>query len=217
MKKYLLPVAIAAISISSSLSIQGAVAAETGPAVNKSVVAPEIVAKKYIIEPNHTSVSWSANHMGFSNVTGKFTDISGEIVFDEKKPESSSVNVAIKTSGISTGLSNFDEHMKSADLLNVKKFPTAQFVSKKIILDNNPKTKMLKRATIEGELTLLGVTKPVTLNAKFNKIAPNPMNQKETVGFSANGVIKRSDFGINYALPAVPDSVALTIEVEANR
>ena len=168
-------------------------------------------AVKYQIEPNHSHVNWTANHFGFSNQTGKFSDISGEINFDEKKPQDSSVDVTIKIASLTTGLPKFDGHLKSADLFDEEKFPTAKFVSKKIKVTGKNKAK------IDGELTLHGVTKPVTLNATFNKSDVSGVTQKPTVGFSATTVIKRSEFGINYAVPAVSDNINLIIEVEANK
>ena len=174
-------------------------------------IKPEVKSNKYQTEPNHTSVSWSANHFGFSNVSGKFTDISGIVIFDEKKPEKSSVEVTIKTVALETGLPKLNTHLKSADFLNVEKFATATFVSKKVTLAGKNK------ARIEGDLTLLGITKSVVLNAKFNKSGVSPVNQKPTIGFSATASINRSDFGIKYALPGVADKVDLTIELEANQ
>ncbi len=167
--------------------------------------------EKYQIEKNHSHVNWTANHFGFSNQTGKFSDISGEIVFDEKKPQDSSVDVTIKIASLTTGLSGFDAHLKSEELLDEKKFPTAKFISKKIKVTGK------NTAKIEGELTLHGVTKPVTLNAKFNKSDVSVITQKPTVGFSATASIKRSEFGVNYAVPAVSDKIDLVIEVEANK
>lgn len=166
---------------------------------------------KYLVESNHAFVVWSANHFGFSNQMGKFSDISGEINFDAKKIENSSVDVTINASSLVTGSAKFDEHLKSADFLDVKKFPTAKFVSKKITGIGKDKAK------VEGELTLHGVTKPVVLDVKINKVGVSMITQKETVGFSATATIKRSQFGINYAVPNVSDDVKLMIEVEANK
>jgi polyisoprenoid-binding protein YceI len=175
---------------------------------SKNVFAEE---NKYVIEPNHTSVVWFANHFGFSNPSGKFSEIEGTITFDEKAPAKSAVDVTIKMSGLYTGLKNFEEHLKSDDFFNVKKFATAKFVSKKVTVTGK------NTAKIEGDLTLVGITKPVTLKAKFNKAGMNPVTQKESVGFSATAVITRSEFGIDYAVPSVSDQVNLIIEVEANR
>ena len=174
-------------------------------------VKPEAKSNKYQTEANHTSISWTANHFGFSDVSGKFTDVSGIVIFDEKKPEKSSVQITIKTSALETGLPKLNTHLKSADFLNVDKFPAATFVSRKVTLAGTNK------ARIDGDLTLMGITKPVSLIAKFNKSGVNPINQKPTIGFSATGNIKRSDFGIKYALPRVSDKIDLTIELEANQ
>src|SRR5690606_15131983 len=111
---------------------------------------------------------------------------------------------------IATGIKQFDDHLKSADFFDVKKFPEARFVSTKVEKTGE------KTGKVTGDLTLNGVTKPVTLDVTFNNKGPHPMNQKPTVGFSATGTVKRSDFGIKYALPAVTDEVQLQIEAEAN-
>lgn len=166
---------------------------------------------KYAIEPTHTSVLWVANHFGFSDVSGKFSEIEGSITFDEKNPAKSAVDATIKIASINTGLAKFDQHLKSKDFFDVEKFATAKFISKKITVTGKNKAK------IEGDLTLLAVTKSVVLDAKFNKAGVNPINQKQSIGFSAKTIIKRSDFGINYAIPGVADNVNLIIEVEANR
>ena len=146
-----------------------------------------------------------------SNISGKFTDIDGVIIFNEKKPEQSSVEVTLKTNSIETGIAKFNAHLKSADFFNVEKFPTATFVSKKVTLIGKNKAK------IEGDLTLLGVTKLITLNAIFNKSGINPVNQKSSIGFTATASLKRSDFGIKYALPGIADKVDLLVQLEANR
>lgn len=166
--------------------------------------------EKYTIEPTHTSVLWSANHFGFSDVSGKFNNINGAIVFDEQNPQKSSVDVVIKIAELSSGIAKLDEHLKSKDFFDEKTFPTAKFVSKKITTTGKNKAK------IEGELTLLNITKTVVLNAKLNKSGINPISQKQTLGFTASTSIKRSDFGIKYALPGVSDKVDLIIQAEAN-
>ncbi len=168
-------------------------------------------AVKYQIEPNHTSAVWFASHFGFSNQSGKFSDVSGEIVFDEAKPANSSVDVTIKIASLVTGLAKFDQHLKSADFFDVEKFPTAKFLSKKIKVTGKDKSK------IEGDLTMHGVTKTVTLDAKMNKSGISAVTQKPTIGFSATTEINRSEFGLEYAIPGVADKVKLVIEVEANR
>ena len=168
-------------------------------------------AVKYQIESNHAYVVWFANHFGFSNQSGKFSDVSGEIIFDEAKPANSSVDVTIKIASLVTGLAKFDQHLKSADFFDAEKFPTAKFMSKKIKVIGKDKSK------IEGDLTIHGVTKTVVLDAKMNKSGVSAITQKPTIGFSATAEINRSEFGLEYAIPGVADKVKLVIEAEANR
>lgn len=166
-------------------------------------------ADTYKFDPNHTAVIWEANHFGFSNPSGKFTAVDGVLVLDEKNPKKSSVEVTIKIASLETGLPKFNEHLKSKDFLNAEKFPTAKFVSKKIELNGKNKAK------ITGDLTIVGVTKPVVLNVKLNKIGAHPFTKAKAAGFSANTIIKRSEFGIDYAIPGVADEVKISIEAEA--
>jgi polyisoprenoid-binding protein YceI len=187
MKKFL------AIIIASSFACLAANAADT-----------------YKLDPYHNSVTWSASHFGFSHPTGKFTDIDGTLILDEQTPQKSSIEVTIKTASLVTGLSKFDEHVKSADFLNVAQFPTAKFVSATVAPYG------IKSAKVSGKLTLLGITKPVTLDVKLNKIGVGLLTQRKTVGFSATAIIKRSDFGMNFGLPGISDEVKLSIESEAN-
>lgn len=166
-------------------------------------------AESYKFDPHHTSVVWTAGHFGFSNPNGKFSEIEGDLTLDEKNPAKSEVKVVIKMANLFTGYNNFDNHLKSDDFFNVEKFATATFNSTKVTITGK------NTAKVVGDLTLLGVTKPVTLNVKLNKIDVSPISQKKTAGFSASAVIKRSEFGINYAVPGVTDAVKLTIEAEA--
>lgn len=164
----------------------------------------------YVLDPNHTSVTWFAGHFGFSNTSGKFSDIQGTINLDEKDPQQSSVEVTIKTASLATGLAKFDEHLKSRDFFDVATFPTAKFTSTSVApIGKNA-------AKVKGKLTLLNVSKLVTLDVKLNKKGLNLINQKQTIGFSASTIIKRSDFGMKFGLPGISDNVKLIIEAEGN-
>ncbi len=167
--------------------------------------------QKYMIEPTHTSITWVFDHFGFSRPSGKFNNISGFILFDETNPQNSSTEIIINTKGISTGVEKFDDHLKSKDFFDIKNFPIAKFVSKKITVTAKNKAKII------GDLTILSTTKTITLDTIFNKSAINPINQKSTIGFSAKTSINRADFGINYALPNISDKIDLIIELEANK
>ncbi|MBN67479.1 MAG: polyisoprenoid-binding protein, partial [Rickettsiales bacterium] len=109
---------------------------------------------------------------------------------------------------ISTGIPKFDAHLKNEDFFNVEKYTTATFKSTDIKVTGE------KTAVITGELSMLGKTAPLELEATLNKIGENPFNNKQVAGFSLRGTVYRSKYGINYALPAVPDSVDLIIEAE---
>ena len=173
------------------------------------IAAPSLAADSYKLDPSHTAIVWQVSHFGFSSPSGKFMNVDGSVLLDESKPENSSVNVTIKTVDVVTGVAKLDTHLKTKDFFDTDAFPTATFVSTKV-------TKTGKdTAKVEGNFTLLAVTKPIVLDVKLNKIAPNMMKVK-TAGFTASTQIKRSDFGMNSYLPGVGDEVKINIESEAN-
>lgn len=174
-----------------------------------SYIVPAQAADQYVLEPNHTQITWHASHMGFSFPTGKFVTVAGTVLLDEEKPEKSTVEATIAMPGISTGIEKFDTHLKSPDFFNVERFPEATFKSESVKITGK------NTANVQGVLTLLGISKPVTLEVTLNKVDIMPMVQKKAAGFSAKTVLKRSDFGIKYGLPMVGDDVAITIEAEA--
>lgn len=163
----------------------------------------------YKFDPNHVNINWNANHFGFSNPSGKFNDVEGTLLLDEKNPRNSSVEVTIKINSLTTGLPKFDSHLKGPDFFDAEKFPTAKFVSKNVIVIGN------SNAKITGDFTMRGITKQVTLDVKLNKIGINQYTQKKTVGFSASAVIKRSQFNMNFGIPGISDNVKIQIEAEA--
>ncbi|MBL0320417.1 MAG: YceI family protein [Alphaproteobacteria bacterium] len=170
--------------------------------------APAWAAETYKLDPNHTAVVWHISHFGFSNPSGKFMNIVGTLVLDEKKPENSKIEVAIPTDGGVSGVPKLDEHLKTKDFFNVEKYPSATYVSNSVEMTGKDTAK------VHGKLTLLGVTKPVVLDVKLNKIGDNMM-KKKTAGFTATAQIKRSDFGMTTYLPGLGDDVTLSIETEA--
>lgn len=175
------------------------------------LISTQVFAKEtYDIDVNHAQVIWHANHFGFSKPAGKFSDIKGKIIFDEKKPENSSVEVEIKIASLTTGLKKFDEHLLGEDFFNEAKYPNAKFISNKIQITKR------NQAKIYGELTLCGVKKDIVLDANLNKIGINQFSQKKTIGISAKTKINRSDFGIDFGLPGIGNQVVLDIEIEAN-
>ena len=163
----------------------------------------------YAFDPNHTNVLFHDNHFGFSSPSGHFGIKDGTLTLDEQDPAKSAVDVTIDTTSLVTGNPKFDEHIKSADSLDAGKFPTATFKSSKVEVTGKDTAK------VSGDLTLHGVTKPVTLDVKLNKEGEHPMTKKKAVGFSASTTVKRSDFGVVKYVPDVADEVKIEIEAEA--
>ncbi len=163
----------------------------------------------YHFDKSHTNIMWFASHMGFSDSMGQFMDYDGEIILDHDNPDQSSVTFTLKTASIMTGIAEFDKHLKTADFLDVEKYPTARFVSKKVILlDEN-------LAQVEGDFTLLDRTLPLVLKVRLNKRAMDiPKNIMRT-GFSVKTTVKRSRWGMKKYLPFVGDLVKIRIEAEA--
>ncbi len=167
-------------------------------------------ADTYTLDPTHTSVIWKANHFQFSNPHGIFSLVEGTVTLDEAAPEKSRVDVTINTGNLFTGNTKFDDHLKSKDFFNVGEFPKATFTSTKVEKTGD------KTAKVTGNFTLLGITRPVTLDVTLNHKGEHFMTKKPTVGFTATGTIKRSEFGMKFGIPGVSDEVPIVIEAEAN-
>ena len=163
----------------------------------------------YNIEPNHTYPSFEADHMGgLSILRGKFTKTSGTITLD-RAAKTGSVDIVVDASSLDFGHAKLNDHAKGADMFDVAKFPTATFKSKKMTFNGDVP------ATVEGDFTLHGVTKPLTLTINRFKCIEHPMFKKEACGADVSGNFKRDDFGITYGMPKFSPDVKLLIEVEA--
>lgn len=174
-------------------------------AVSPAFAAPV----SYKIDPAHTAVAFIVNHVGFSNVIGRFNTVGGDVSFDKDAVEKSTVTVTIDTTSVDTNHAKRDEHLRSPDFFNAKEFPKMTFKSTKIEKTGD------KTGKLHGDLTMLGVTKPVVLDVTFNKDGVSPASKLETAGFSARGTVKRTEFGMKYGAPAIGDDIQLLIEVEA--
>lgn len=170
--------------------------------------ATPALAADYAIDASHTHILFMVNHLGYSNMIGLFTDMAGSFSFDPAKVEASKLSVTIKTESLNTQHGQRDIDLKGADWFNVTEFPTMTFTGTSF------KKASDTTGTITGDLTLLGVTKPVTLNVTFNKAGVSPVNKKNTAGFSATGKLKRSDWGMKTYIPYIGDEVSLVIESE---
>ena len=158
----------------------------------------------YTVDPNHTQVLFAFDHMGFTNNLGLFARPGGSLTLDPAKPEAASVDITLPIDSVNTGVPKFNEHLISADFFEAAKYPTATFKSTSVKVDGT-------EAEITGNLTIKGVTKEVTLDARLTGTGANPMSKKETVGFSADAVIRRSDFGLDKYVPVVGDTIELKI------
>ena len=165
--------------------------------------------EKYTLESPHTQVLFTVSHLGFSHSTGKFLGYEGGFTLDRADLSKSSIDVTIKTDSIDMGDQKWDDHLKGADFFNVEKFPTMTFKSTSVAVTGE------NTADVTGDLTILGVTKPIVLKVKHNKSGPHPMaGDKFVAGFDASAIIKRSDFGLSYGLPMIGDDVMISLTVE---
>lgn len=189
-----------------SFAVAAALAA-TIPATAQMPGAPDpsrVTAGVYKVDADHTQVVWTVNHIGVSALSGAFGASGGTLQLDPRNLSAAKVQVTFNVAAMTTTAPAFTKHLSSADFFDVAKFPTATFTSTAVQASGN-------NAKITGNLTIKGITKPVTLAAKFYGAGPNPFSKKLNVGFSATTSIKRSDFGLGYALPAVGDQVDLQI------
>jgi polyisoprenoid-binding protein YceI len=159
----------------------------------------------YAVDPNHTQIGFTLSHMGFSNFSGRLHGISGNLTLSATDPASSKLSVSVPAASFSTLNEKLDGELKSAQWFDAEKFPTISFTSTKVTLTGKDS------ASITGELTMHGVTKPVTLTAKLVGTGANPMSKKQTVGFDVTGTVKRSEFGVTTYVPLIGDEVTLNI------
>jgi polyisoprenoid-binding protein YceI len=188
------------------------VIAQNAPAVPGAPDKARVAAGTYAADAGHTMVVWEVDHFGFSKYTGIFGDVTGTLVIDPANPAASKVDVTIPVAKVTTASSGLTGHLLRAgkdggkpDFFGAAP-ADAKFVSTSVVLDDDG-----DEAKVTGNLTLNGVTKPVTLDVDFHGAGTNPYNKKATIGFEAEGKIRRSDFGIAYGIPAVSDEVELEI------
>jgi polyisoprenoid-binding protein YceI len=177
-----------------------------------SLAAPLAIAQTttWVPDKNHSEVDFSILHLSLSKVHGRFGNIGGSIVMNEADITKSTVNVTIDVTTVDTGVAQRDSDLKGPNIFDVGQFPTATFVSTSV-------AKSGSRLTVMGNLTLHGVTKPVTLNVEGPTGPVQGMDKKPHAGFSATTTISRADFGIASKMPSavLGDEVKLTIDVDA--
>lgn len=158
----------------------------------------------------HSELLFTVTHLGISDVTGSFTDFDATITSSKEDFSDAVFTLSAKTSSVNTRVEMRDNHLKSADFFDAEKFPTLDFKSTKLTPAGKGKFK------VSGNLTLRGVTKPVSLELTYRGTVENPMSKKPTAGFQATGVIKRSEFGFGSKFPApmISDEVRLVANGE---
>ena len=166
----------------------------------------------YQADPGHTLVGWRLNHLGFNDYFGIFGDVTGTLVLDPKNPAAARLDVTIPIASVTVASAGLKDHLLRAgkdggkpDFFGAAPAP-ARFVSTAVVVDAKG-----DEAKVTGNLTLNGVTKPVTLDVDFTGAGPAMMTNKETIGFEAEATIKRSDFGLGFGVPLVGDEVELEI------
>lgn len=182
---------LVAIAVAASLSTAAFAASET-----------------YIIEGSHTMPRFEYSHFGYSTQVSRFDKTSGTITLD-RAAKTGSVDVVIDAKSVNTGYPLFNEHIQGEDFFDTAKYPTITFKSKALKFDGD------KLASVDGDLTIKGVTRPVTLTVTSFHCMPHPMRKKDACGANATTKIKRSEFNAGKHAPYVSDEVTLTIPVEA--
>ena len=163
----------------------------------------------YAIDPTHTFVSFEVGHFGTSTNRGRWDRKEGTVQLD-RKARTGRAELRIDMASINTGVAQFDGHLKSKDFFNAAEHPSARFVGEKFVFEGD------KVTAVEGKLTLVGKTHPVTLKANRFGCYDNPMLKREVCGGDFEATIQRSQWGITYGMPAVaPDAVRLLIQIEA--
>lgn len=169
----------------------------------------------WLLDPNTTVVHFSYDHLGVSRQSGRFKDIDGRLEFAPTEPERGTVDITIKAQAISTGVAELDRLLRSSDFLDTARHPTIRFRSVGV------KPLAERTGEVDGELTLMGVTWPVTLKVRWNYTGEHPLASvnpayagKWVSGFSASTVIERSRWGIKRGIPLISDALEIRIEAE---
>ena len=167
-------------------------------------------AATYTLDPQHTQVQFTWNHFGFSNPAAVFGKIDATLDFDQTDPTQSKVSVTIPLDSVNSNVAKLNEHLDSPDFFDAAKYPNATFKSTKVEKGATP-----DQLKVTGDLTLHGVTKPVTLDVTVNNVGEHPIRKAPAAGFDATATVKRSDFGISKYIPGVSDDIKIHITTEA--
>jgi polyisoprenoid-binding protein YceI len=205
------PLALMACATATATAPTSATAATAAPAAPDTAKATNLAAQPagvYEIELTHTSITWRLSHGGMSTYTARFDKIGGEINFNPTAPTSSTAMITIDPNSVNTGLPNFDKEI-AKEVFKAEANPTITFRSTSLTA-TSPTT-----GTMTGDLSIAGVTKPMTLAVTYNNGRMSPFSRRQNIGFSASGKIKRSDWGMtNWLNYGIGDDIDLIIEAE---
>jgi polyisoprenoid-binding protein YceI len=186
----------------------GALPSPVNPAPAAAPALAESPAGRYEIEPTHTNVTWKLNYNNAVSYVARFDKVSGTVDFDPANPTASRADITIDPTSVNTGLPNFNDKI-AKDVFKSEANPAIRFVSTALVAGADPTV-----GTMTGDLTLAGVTKPVTMQVRFNGARANPFaGGRRAMGFSGVATFKRSDFGSTQWAPAVGDEVRVEVEV----
>lgn len=179
-------------------------------ATSVAVASLPLHATTYTLEPDYTQGVFRWNHLGFSSPAAQFAQGQGTLELDQSDPARSSVKVTIPLSTLNTGVPDLDDDFRSPDFFDIAKYPTATFTSTGVT-----KVAGTQRLKVTGDLSLHGVTRPVTLEVTVVKVGTNPRSGLPTVGFDAVTTLRRSDFGLGRYVPQVGDDIEMHITCQA--
>ena len=189
--------------------IRGAFAVSAlGLAFTATAGLSDLPAGQYGLDKTHAYITFSYSHLGFSNPQVGFDNFDVSLTLDSDNPAASSVDVVIDATSVNSRVEEFNEHLNGQNFFDTENHPTITFTSTSIESTGE------NTYDVTGDLTIMGTTRPVTLNAVINKAANHPMRNVPTIGVSAQGKVSRSDWGLSRFVPNVGDEVTITIEVE---
>ena len=178
-------------------------------ALAAALAAPAVAAPEtYVLDSAHSFPRFSYNHFGYSTQVSRFNKTTGKIIYD-KEAKTASVDIVIDATSVDSGFPVFNEHLRGEDFFDTAKYPTATFKSTKVVFEGD------KPSAIEGNLTIKGITKPVTLTVTSFHAMPHPMKKKDAIGANAFTTVKRSDFNAGKYAPNVGDEIRIDLGVEA--
>ncbi|SLJ85699.1 YceI family protein [Psychrobacter sp. DAB_AL43B] len=177
-------------------------------ALTAATLASAALPVQWQLDDSHTRVGFSVNHLGFSTTMGHFNDVKGAVNYDIKAPNKASMDFSIATDSIDTNWDARDAHLKKDEFFNVAKYPTMTFKSTNVTFKNP------QQAKVTGDFTMLGQTKPLTLDVTLNKIANSPLTKEPVIGFRATGIIDRAAYGMTAFASGITTEVPIQIDGE---